>query len=198
MTQFDTRTSDHEIEPMFLQRWSPRAFTGEPIPQSVLLQIFEAARWAPSSYNAQPWRFLYARRDTPAWPTFLGLLIEFNQSWAKNASVLIIAISKTTMRSASRDAEHPNHTHSFDTGAAWSNLAHQATALGWHAHGMVGFDIARAATELHVPEGYRVEAAIAIGKQCDKSTLPEALQAREFPSSRDPVSAFAFEGTFPA
>ncbi len=198
LTHFETRTSDHDIEQIFLQRWSPRAFTGEAIPESDLLRIFEAARWAPSSYNSQPWRYLYARRDTAAWPTFLGLLGEFNQGWAKNAAVLIIAISKTTMRPPGRDADIPSHSHSFDAGAAWSNLALQATAMGWHAHGMVGFDIPRTSVELHIPEGYRVEAAIAIGRQGDKSTLPEMLQAREAPSGRDPITAFAFEGAFPA
>jgi len=193
MTQFLTRTSDHDIEPYLLQRWSPRAFTGEAMPQGELLRIFEGARWAPSSYNVQPWRFIYAHRDTPAWPKFLGLLVEFNQSWARNASVLIIAASKKTM---GPDGATPNHTHSFDTGAAWSNLALQATAQGWHAHGMVGFDIPRAAAELGVPDDYRVEAVIAIGRQGDKSTLPEALQAREIPSTREPIEKFAFEGSF--
>jgi nitroreductase len=198
MTSFEGRTADHDIDPIFLRRWSPRAFTGAEIPESTLLRIFEAARWAPSSYNSQPWRFLYARRDTPQWPTFLGLLGEFNQSWAKNAAVLIVVLSKTTMRPPGRDADIPSHSHSFDAGAAWANLALQATALGWHAHGMVGFDIPRTAVELRVPEGYRIEAAIAIGQQGDKATLPEALQARESPNSRDPVSSFAFEGAFPA
>jgi hypothetical protein len=90
----------------------------------------------------------------------------------------------------------PNHAHSFDTGAAWSNLALQATAQGWHAHGMVGFDMPRAAVELGVPDDYRVEAAIAIGRQGDKAMLPEALQGRESPNAREPVETFAFEGRF--
>ena len=192
MTNFLTRSSDHDIEPLILQRWSPRAFTGETMPQAELLRVLEAARWAPSSYNAQPWRFLYARRDTLAWPKFLGLLAESNRLWARNASVLMIALSKRTMDPGGK----PNHAHSFDTGAAWSNLALQANAMGWHAHAMVGFDIPRAAAELGVPEDYRVEAAIAIGRQGDKSMLPEPLQAREAPNSRNPVTAFAFEGGF--
>jgi nitroreductase len=196
MTQFQGRTTDHDIEPLILQRWSPRAFTGEAMPQAELDRIFEAARWAPSSYNSQPWRYLYAHRDTPAWAGFLGLLGEFNQTWARQAAVLIIAISKTTMRPPGKDTDVPSYSHSFDAGAAWQNLALQATALGWHAHGMVGFDIPRTAKELHVPEGYRVEAAIAIGRQGDKSTLQEMLQAREAPSEREPISSFAFEGGF--
>jgi nitroreductase len=196
MTTFDGRTSAHDIEPLILQRWSPRAFTGEPIADADLARIFEAARWAPSSYNSQPWRFIYAKRDTPEWPLFLSLLVERNQGWAKNAAVLIIAASKTTMRPPGRDTDVPSHSHSFDAGAAWANLALQATAIGYHAHAMVGFDIPRAAAELHIPAGYRVEAAIAIGKQGDRATLPEPLQAMESPNARNPIEAFAFAGSF--
>lgn len=198
MKQFEGRMADHDIEPLFLQRWSPRAFTGEAIPQADLNRLFEAARWAPSSYNSQPWRFLYARRDTPQWPTFLGLLAEGNRAWAQHAAALMIAISKATMRPSGKDTDIASHSHSFDCGAAWANLALQATAMGWHAHGMVGFDIARAAQELHIPDGYRVEAAIAVGRRGDKAKLPEALQARETPNGREKISTFALEGGFPA
>jgi nitroreductase len=196
MTSFAGRTADHPIAPLFLERWSPRAFTGEAIERPVLMTIFEAARWAPSSYNSQPWRFVYALRDTPAWETFLGLLVPGNQAWAKQAAVLIVTASKTTM--APRGTDMPSYSHSFDAGAAWQNLALQATQLGWHAHGMVGLDMPRAAAELGVPDGYRVEMAIAIGRLGDKSTLPEAYQAMEAPNGRDPVASFAFEGKFPA
>ena len=196
MTSFQTRVSDHEIEPIFLQRWSPRAFTGEAMPAEELARIFEAARWAPSSYNSQPWRFLYAHRDTAHWPLFLGLLNEFNRSWAERAAVLIVAVSKSTMRPAGADKDIPSHSHSFDAGAAWAQLALQATAQGWHAHAMVGFDIPLAFAELNVPAGYRVEAAIAIGRQGDKAILPTQLQEREVPNGRDPVTAFAMEGGF--
>jgi nitroreductase len=197
MTSFEGRTADHPIDPIFLQRWSPRAFTAATIPDETLATIFEAARWAPSSYNSQPWRFLYAKRDTDAWPQFLGLLGEFNQSWAKNAAALVILLSKKTMLPPGAAAEIPSYSHSFDAGAAWQNLALQATALGWHAHGMVGFDIPRTITELGIPDTYRVEAAIAIGQKGDKASLPAALQARETPNGRDMVTAFAFPGAFP-
>jgi nitroreductase len=196
MTSFQTRHADHEIEPIFLQRWSPRAFTGEAMPAEELARIFEAARWAPSSYNSQPWRFLYTHRDTPQWPVFLGLLNPFNQSWAERAAVLIVAVSKSTMRPTGAEKDVPSHSHSFDAGAAWAQLALQATAQGWHAHAMVGFDIPKAFAELSVPAGYRVEAAIAIGRQGDKSILPAQLQERETPNGRDPVAAFAMEGGF--
>ena len=92
MTQANSRTADYPIDALFLERWSPRAFTGEAIPERQLSSLFEAARWAPSSYNSQPWRFLYARRDTEPWPRFLGLLNEYNQSWARNAAALVILV----------------------------------------------------------------------------------------------------------
>jgi nitroreductase len=196
MTSYETRTADHEIEPLFLRRWSPRAFTGEAMPDAELMRIFEAARWAPSSYNSQPWRYLYAHRDSAHWDGFLALLNDFNRSWAERAAVLIIALSKSTMKPVGADREVPSHSHSFDAGAAWAQLALQATASGWHAHAMVGFDMARAFADLNVPPGYRVETAIAIGRLGDKTMLPEPLQQRETPNGRDPVTSFATEGSF--
>src|SRR3954465_14742344 len=90
------RKPDHQIEPLLLDRWSPRAMSGEEISTNELMRLFEAARWAPSSFNAQQWRALYARRDTEHWPTFLGLLVEGNKAWAKDAAVLVLFISRTT------------------------------------------------------------------------------------------------------
>jgi nitroreductase len=194
MTEFEGRTAAHPIEPLFIERWSPRAFTGEAMDQATLLSILEAARWAPSSYNSQPWRYVYAHRDTPAWDRLFGLLIEANQAWSKGAAVLMVAFSKTTM--SPRGQPVPSYSHSFDAGAAWQNIALQATALGWHAHGMVGMDMPRAVTELGVPEGFHVEAAIAIGRRGDPSVLPERYQAMEKPNDRNPVESFAFEGMF--
>jgi nitroreductase len=194
MTEFEGRTADHPIEPLFIERWSPRAFTGEAMDQATLLTIFEAARWAPSSYNSQPWRFVYAHRDTPAWETLFGLLVEGNQAWCARAAVLMVALSKTMM--SPRGEEVPSHSHSFDAGAAWQNIALQTTLLGWHAHGMVGLDMKRAITELGVPHGYHVECAIALGRRGDASTLPERVQTMEKPNGRNPVESFIFEGIF--
>jgi nitroreductase len=188
------RSADHAIAPLFLERWSPRAFTGEAISPEELAIIFEAARWAPSSYNSQPWRFIYARRDTPQWPTLLGLLNPFNRSWAERAAVLIVIASAKTMLPPGATAAVPSHGHSFDAGAAWALLALQARISDWVAHAMVGFDMPRAAQELAIPDDYRVETAVAIGRQGDKSILTPALRAREQPSPRNPQSAFVFEG----
>ncbi|WP_296180726.1 nitroreductase family protein [Pseudomonas sp. UBA1879] len=192
----NSRIADYAIHPQFPERWSPRAFTGESIPQDTLLSFFEAARWAPSAYNSQPWRFLYARRDTPNWARFLSLLVEFNQGWAQHASALVIVLSKTTFTAPGASEETPALWHTFDTGSAWGYLALQASLSGWHTHGMAGFDQARTRKELKIPDDYAIHAAVAIGKLGDKSALPEYLQARETPSPRRPVAELAAEGDF--
>jgi nitroreductase len=196
MSNSNGRKADHPISELFLDRWSPRAFTGEEIPEATLLTMLEAARWAPSAYNFQPWRFIYARRGTAHWERLLGLLNDFNRSWAASASALLILVSRTVATPPGKDAEVPNLTHKFDTGTAWGYLALQASLMGWQAHGMAGFDRDKARADLNVPQEYTVEAAIAIGRPGDKSTLPEALQAREVPSQRLPLQSIAAEGGF--
>lgn len=196
MTTANARVADHPIDAQFLERWSPRSFTGEAIPEAELMTLFEAARWAPSSYNSQPWRFVYARRDTPSWDGFLALLNPFNQSWAKDAAAIIVVLSKSTMLPPGKDREIPSHSHSYDAGAGWAYLALQASLSGWAAHAMVGFDMDTAFAQLQVPQGYRIEASIAIGRRGDKSLLPEAMQSREEPNGRMPIEQFVMEGRF--
>ena len=191
------RKPNHPIHEMFLNRWSPRAFTGEPITQDELLTMLEAARWAASSYNSQPWRFVYALRDTPAWEVFLNLLVPFNQSWAKESSALIFLVSNSTMRSPRSGNEVPSPTHSFDAGTASGYFALQASLMGWYVHGMVGFDADRAFEDLGVPNGHKVEAVYAVGRKADPAGLPEELRARELPSDRRSLEELAFEGGFP-
>ncbi len=198
MTTVNSRTAEHPIDPLFLERWSPRAFSGEAVPQADLMTMLEAGRWAPSSYNSQPWRFLYARRDTAQWEGFLGLLNDFNRSWAKDAGALVIVVSNSLMRPPGAEKDVPSHSHSLDAGAATVSFMLQATRMGYYVHGMVGFDMERTFADLNVPQGYRVEAAYAIGRIGDKSTLPEMLQSREAPSPRKPLAEIAFEGGFPA
>jgi len=191
------REAEHPIDPLFLDRWSPRAFDGSDIPDEDLLTIFEAARWAPSAFNSQPWRFLYARRGDPNWQLFLGLLIPWNQGWAHSASALVYILSDSMPMSDKAGAPQPSRTHSFDAGAAWASLALQATRMGYHAHGMSGIQYELARAELGVPERYRIEAACAIGRIGDPATLDEKLRAREHPSGRKPQSEFVFAGRFP-
>lgn len=190
------RKADHPVAPIFLDRWSPRAFDASVIDDAHLLTIFEAARWAPSSFNAQPWRFLYAKREDPDWERFLDLLIPFNRSWAKSASALIYILSDSQMEMVPGQPK-ASHSHSFDAGAAWACLALQATMLGYHAHGMVGVDFDRARAELKVPDRYRFEAAAVVGRVGAVEMLEEKLRAREVPSDRKPIGDFAFRGAWP-
>ena len=186
------RQPDHDIEPILFHRWSPRAMSGEEISEQELTTLFEAARWAPSSYNGQPWRFLYARRGTANWDRFFDLMVEFNQSWTKHAAVLMVVISRKTFEWNDQVAP----THSFDAGAAWQNLALQGSRMGLVVHGMQGFDYDKARLELNVPDEFRVEAMIAVGKPGKREDLPEDLQDREQPSDRKPVAEIAIEGGF--
>jgi nitroreductase len=188
----EKRTADHPIDKLFLDRWSPRAMTGEAVTQEDLMVLFEAARWAPSSYNNQPWRMLYARRGSEHWQIFFDLLGEFNQGWAKDAGALVVFISRTHFDFNGE----PSVTHSFDTGAAWENLALQGWLRGLAVHGMQGFDYERARTELNIPEGFQVEAMAAIGKPADPATLSDDLQAKEAPSDRRKLEQTICEGPF--
>ncbi len=187
-----SRQANYPIQPYLLHRWSPRAMSGETISDEELLSLFEAARFAPSSYNNQPWRFIYAKRDTTHWDKLFGLMVEFNQSWTKNAAALIVVISKKTFDFNGKTCR----THALDTGAAWENLALEASAQGLVAHGMEGFDYDRARTELGVPDEYDVEAMVAIGKPGKKEDLPVGLQEKETPSDRRPLAEIIMEGAF--
>lgn len=191
-----TRAATYPIDPLFLRRWSPRAFTGEPIGEPELLALFEAARWAPSGFNAQPWRFVYARRDTPAWPRLFDTLSASNQLWAAKAAALTLVASRTTWVPPGQEGERAIPSHSFDAGAAWASLAFQALLSGWHAHAMGGFDKERARVAVGVPPGHAVEAMVAIGRRGDASLLPESLRERERPNQRLPLAAIVAEGRY--
>ncbi|CAN5341113.1 nitroreductase family protein [soil metagenome] len=194
-TTANHRTADHPIDPMFLERWSPRAYDSSAVSAEDAATLFEAARWAPSSYNSQPWRYVYAHRDTPQWAKLFGLLNDFNRGWAHTASIVVIAISKKTMMPPGGQPT-PSRSHSFDAGAAWMALALQASRMDLHAHGMTGIDFDAAPKVLGLSDDYSVECGIVIGRIGDKASLPEGLRARETPNERQPISAFAFEGDF--
>lgn len=187
------RVSSYEISPLFLDRWSPRAFSDAPIADDELMPMFEAARWAPSSRNAQPWRFVYARRNGRAWGAFLDCLHDANKSWAFRAAALIAFVSKETIEQDGRTIVSP--THVFDTGAAWMSFAQQASLLGWHTHGMGGFDKDRLRHALSIPAGYKINAVAALGKIGDPAILDPELRNREVPSERDPIEHLVFQGS---
>jgi nitroreductase len=188
----EKRKADHPIESLILDRWSPRAMSGENIEPNELMRLFEAARWAPSSFNAQQWRALYARRESEHWPAFFNLLVEANQAWARNAAALVVFISR-------KNFEYNNEqsiTHSYDCGAAWENFALQGFRQGLVVHGMQGFDYERARTELKIPDQFQVEAMAAVGKPGDPSTLPDKLRAKESPNDRRKLNESICEGPF--
>ena len=189
-----SRAAAHDVNDLFLRRWSPRAMSGEAVGEAELARLYEAARWAPSSYNEQPWRFLSARRGSPAWDTFFGLLVEGNKAWCTGAGALLLLASKRTF---SMDGS-ANPVHVFDAGAAWQNLALQGAEMGLVIHAMAGFDGDRARAELSIPDDYSVCCMIAVGRPGDTGSLPENLRAMESPSGRKPVGEIAFEGAFPA
>ena len=180
------------LDGQFIRRWSPRAYSSEVVEQSQLETLFEAARWAPSCFNAQPWHFLYAHRDTPAWPLFFETLVEANQSWACRAGVLIAVLSR---RRYERN-DKPAPTHEFDAGAAWMCLALQADSLGLAAHGMQGFDADAARVSLKVPEVFHINAMVAVGKPGSAMVLSESQREREIPSDRKSTREFITEGAF--
>lgn len=186
------RTAGYPILSLLVDRWSPRAMSGEALSETQLMRLFEAARWAPSCGNFQPWRFLYARRDTDFWPAFLDLLKPSNRQWAAQAGALVVVISRSHYDGDGRSCV----THSYDSGAAWQNLALQAWSDKLVAHGIGGFDYERARRVLRVPAAFAVEAMIVLGHPGKKAELSEALQNRERPSTRRPLSETVCEGPF--
>lgn len=190
----NARTPAFPVDPMFPGRWSPRAFTGEAIPTDVLMSCFEAARWAPSASNIQPWRFVYGLAGTPAFDTVLAGLVPFNQGWAAKASALVVVLSHTTSVAPGQSEAKPNAWHSFDAGAAWAQFALQAHLNGWITHAMGGFVADTLRASLGLPADVAIEAVVAIGKQGDKASLPEMLQTRETPNDRKPLGELVAEG----
>ena len=186
------RKGAHPIDRQFLDRWSPRAMSGEPVSREELLSLFEAARWAPSSGNQQPWRMLFARRETPQWDTFFGLLAAGNQAWCERAAALVVFVSRTLNSYTGRTSV----THSYDTGAAWGYFALQGYLKGYVVHGMEGFDYARARQALAIPEEFRIEAMAAVGHPAPLEVLSAQLQAREAPNDRRSLEQTVCEGAW--
>jgi nitroreductase len=185
---------DHPIHDLIRDRWSPRAFSDKPVPPEILRSLFEAARWAPSSNNEQPWIFLVATKDDPeAYAKVLSTLVEFNQSWARHAPVVGLAVSKLDFVK-SGDA---NRNAFYDTGAASAYLTTEATTRGLFVHQMAGFDPQKAKEVFHIPNGYEPIAAFVIGYPGDPQSLPDGLRERELGArSRKPIQEFVMSGSW--
>ncbi|MBY0376880.1 nitroreductase family protein [Patescibacteria group bacterium] len=193
MKKVNGREANYDIQDIFLNRYSPRAFSGESITKDELMTMFEAARWAPSASNMQPWHFIYAMRGTPEFEVLYSLLEQFNKDWCVRASVLIVTTSNNLNYKGL-----PSVSHSFDTGAAWQNFALQASTMNLVAHGMAGFDYKLAKEKLEIPDDHSVEMMIAVGKHGDIKDLPEKLQEREKPSDRKKLEDIVCEAKFKA
>lgn len=185
-------TDAPRISDQFRRRWSPRALSGAAVSSAEIEQLVEAARWAPSCFNAQPWRFTYALNGTDAFNALFTTLVEGNQAWVKQAGALVAVISRT--RYEHNDKAAP--THSFDAGAAWMSMALQAQQMGLVSHGMQGFDLAAAREVLKVPDVYDLPALIAVGRPGSIDSLPESYRDRETPSSRKPLAEILYTENF--
>jgi nitroreductase len=184
--------SDFPVHELIRERWSPRAFADKPVSRDILRSIFEAARWAPSSNNEQPWAYLVASKDDKeSFEKMLSVLVEFNAAWAKSAPVLALAVARLTF--AKNNA--PNRNAQYDTGAASALLSVEATARGLAVHQMAGFDPEKARQVFGIPAGWEPIAALAIGYPGDPASLPQPLKDRELaPRTRKPITEFVMAG----
>jgi len=184
--------SDFPVHELIRERWSSRAFADKPVPQDVLRSIFEAARWAPSSNNEQPWAYIVATKDDREnFEKMLSVLVEFNVQWARSAPVLALAVARLTF--AKNNA--PNRNAQYDTGAATALLSVEATARGLAVHQMAGFDPEKARRVFGIPAGWEPIAALAIGYPGDPASLPPPLKDREMaPRTRNPIAEFVMAG----
>ncbi|MCM3039474.1 nitroreductase family protein [Paenibacillus motobuensis] len=183
-----TRVSEYPVSPLFLNRWSTRAYSTREVSNQDLYTVLDAAHWAPSSYNDQPWRFIVAKTKEQR-SVFHQFINEFNLTWVSTAPVLIVVASDKL-----RDNGDPNGAHAFDAGAAWALMAIQATMLGMVTHAMGGIDRNKARQMLNIPDNFEIHAVIALGYHGDKSLLPEAVQQREVPNGRRPLNELVYEG----
>lgn len=188
--------TDVPIHELLARRWSPRAFAEQPVEQEQLHSLFEAARWAPSSSNEQPWRFIVATKDDQAaYDRHLACLLEGNRKWAFRAPVLILSVARLDFEDDGKPNRHAFH----DTGLALENLLLQAAALGLVAHPMAGFDIEKARADLKIPSGYEPVAMIAVGHPGELGLLPDYLQQRELkPRERKPLAEILYAGQWGA
>lgn len=192
MDMHNPAKTDHPVHEFIRNRWSPRAFSDKTISPETLRSLFEAARWAPSSSNEQPWAFLVATKQDPEnHAKTLRTLVEFNQAWAQHAPVLVIAVSEVEF---ARN-KTPNRNAFYDTGAAVAHLTMEATARGLFVHQMAGFDPHKASELFSIPREWEPIAVFAIGFPGDPDSLPDKLRERELaPRSRKPISEFVMSG----
>ena len=187
--------TDHAVHEIIEHRWSPRAFAATPVEEEKLRQLFEAARWAASSSNVQPWRFLVARNGETSFQKLYDCLAGGNQAWTQNVPVLVLSVADTMFPAKGDKPARDNPTAKHDLGLAFANLTFQATALGLHVHAMAGFDKEKTREVFEIPDPYEPVSVTAIGYRAPSSTLSEGLREREeAPRSRKSLREIVFEG----
>jgi nitroreductase len=185
--------TDYPINELMERRWSPRAFADLAVEREKMMTLLEAARWAPSCFNEQPWRFLVFDGANPHALALARACLAEGNAWALKAPVLIISVARDNFAKN----EKPNRTAEHDVGLATENLLLEAVELGLAAHAMAGFDVERARSEFHIPDGFTVIAMIAIGHPARLDDLDEKLRSRELvPRERKPTGEIAFAGTW--
>ena len=189
------RKTEYPIAGLFTDRRSSRAIADRPLEKEKLMSLFEAARWAPSAYNSQPWRYVYACKGSQAWQDLQNLLTPQNRIWTTRAPVVVVLISRTLYTYN----DQPSRDHAFSTGSAWENFALQATIMGLVSHAMEGFDDDAVRTYLKIPPEYAIAAMAVTGYPGSVDELPQELQKgdREW-TDRMPVDQFVFEDEFTA
>ncbi len=189
---YSNRDTSLPVDSMFTKRWSPRAFKKTKLDSEIIETLGEAARWSPSSYNTQPWRIILAENGSDDFNTYLSVLVEFNQMWAKNASLLGFFVTSLNFE----EGRSNNTIAAFDTGFAWAAFTFQARKLGLYTHGMSGLDYEAAYKVLSLDKKHHIIiSAFAVGVLDEKTTLPEELQKREIPSGeRLPLNKILFNG----
>jgi nitroreductase len=187
----EMRQSEVEILPLLRDRWSPRAMNGAPLSLQEIKQLVEAAKWAPSSYNNQPWRFFYALPDDAYWQKYMNLMVPFNQQWASKAGALFIVAARTLFEFNNQTSK----TASYDTGAAVENFSLQGHAMGLAVHQMEGFDYEKAHALLGLSSDYQVQVMVAVGHPGKLEDIPEEMRAKESPSGRKKLDQIMFHGS---
>jgi nitroreductase len=200
---------EYPVHELIVKRHSGRAFSSKPVDTAVIGSLFEAARWAASCSNEQPWSFIVTRKDRPSghhpsradpsadersdFDRLLACLIEFNVQWAQHAPVLILSVARLNFASPGNPNRHAMH----DVGQATANLQLQATALGLIAHPMAGFDVQKARHEFAIPQDHEPVAVLAVGYPGDPASLSDKLRKRELaPRQRKPLRDFVFSGAW--
>ena len=193
MEKWKNRVAEYPVDAEFISRVSTRAFDAhKPVSKETLMSCFEAARWAPSSYNNQPWRYVWAEKGSRTYKLMTDTMVEFNRMWCKDVSILLVICT----RKAFMDKDTPTTTGSLDTGSSYMSFVLQAHKLGLATHAMAGFDNDKLREAMNIPDIYNIEALLAVGYPGKTDHLPKEMLEREKPTDRRSLDQIVNENTF--